>query len=387
METLDEKFNRMKFALKSLLSKQKHLCTTCDVWTCRGQSYLGITVHFIDENYKRQSFVLAFKQLYLRQTYKYLAKNIDAVLKDFELTIDQLTRMVTDGGSALCKMFSRFGEKKDTEIQSTAEFDSDSDDESPSNSTQATNRNGSASTTNRNEDGDDESESDAPTFMQNSSGELFQSEILDFENDSTAQPVDEYFGATANTEKKIVLPPQRRCHSHICNLVCQKFEKELPPNAAKVFKSVYNKLHCLWCICNRSARAKTICKEVLGRVLKVPCETRWNSKFDCIKLIFELLKRDSDFDRNIINVLIRRLKLELKSAHHLQTIEQSDFIVIGKYIAVMEPVACALDTLQGEFNCSQGYILPALLTMKHHISRIETSSNIDIDFKRTMLKV
>lgn len=381
MQTLDQRYNEMKLSLESILAKQKHLCTTCDVWTCRGQSYLGITVHFINENFKRESYALAFKQLYLRQTYDYLAKNIDAALKDFKIRDDQHTHMVTDGGSALCKAFNQFGRKKESEFQEVYEcdFDSDCDDDSSN----------TVTTTTRSDSNDAESESSSnPEFMQNEMGELFQSEILDFDNQQIVENPDNYLGSSASkTQPKIVLPPQRRCYSHNLNLLSQTFEKKLPLNADRAFKAVYNKLHSLWNVCNRSSRAKTICKEVLGRILKVPCETRWNSKFDCVKLVFEIIKQENNFERNMINILIKRLKVELKSANHLQIIEQSDIIVIEKYIKVMEPVAWALDTLQGEYNCSQGYILPVLLTLKHNVNSIEENSNLDKDFKRTMLKV
>lgn len=382
MTTLDDQFQQMKSSLIALLNQQKYLCTTCDVWTCRGQSYLGMTVHFINENFERKSYVLAFRHLYLRQTYDYLAKHIDAVLKEYKIKDEQHTNMVTDGGSALCKMFTEFGRKTGTEILefSECDFNIDSDDDSTT-----------ITTTYRNDNSESEPDSVAEIqpFMQNETGELFQSEILDFHNQPTIENFDDYVGTSSatNTQQQFVLPPQRRCQSHIYNLASQKFEKQLPPNADKVFKSVYNKLHSLWNICNRSSRAKTICKEVLGCILKVPCETRWNSKFDCIKLVLDIIIRDAHFEHNLINVLIKRLKIELKSANHLQTIEQSDVAVIEKYIKVMQPVACALDTLQGEYNCSQGYILPVLLTLKHRLSCIEESSNIDVDFKRTMLKV
>lgn len=289
--------------------------------------------------------------------------------------------MVTDGGSALCKAFKQFGRK---EVQETVEYDcdSDSDDEPLDPST--------ATTTATTQSNDEESE-DTTTiqpFMQNERGELFQTEILDFNNQQTVENVDDYCGAnTSNTQHQIVLPPQRRCYSHLCNLLSQKFEKALPTNADKLFKTVYNKLHSLWSSCNRSSRAKTICKEVLGCMLKVPCETRWNSKFDCVKLVLDIIKREKSFERNLINTLIKRLKVELKSAEHLQLIEQSDLIVIEKYVNIMEPVAWALDTLQGEFNCSQGYILPVLLTLKHRLNSINSSSNLEMDFKNTIVKV
>lgn len=117
--------------------------------------------------------------------------------------------------------------------------------------------------------------------------------------------------------------------------------------------------------------SKTICKAVLGCTLKIPCETRWNSKFDSIKKVYTIITREENHDKNEINILIKRLRTELKSTSHLQLIEKADVLVMRKYINVMGPVAYALDTLQGEFNCSQGLILPVLISMKHRIESIE----------------
>lgn len=62
--TLHAQHIQVKNELIERLSTQKHLCMTTDVWTSHAQSYLGVTIHFINDAYKRESFLLAFKQLY-----------------------------------------------------------------------------------------------------------------------------------------------------------------------------------------------------------------------------------------------------------------------------------------------------------------------------------
>lgn len=78
MSTLNENLKKMKSTLKDILAKQEYLCITCDVWSSRGQSYLGVTVHFLNSDLQktqhRESYVLAFKQLHARQTYVELAQ-------------------------------------------------------------------------------------------------------------------------------------------------------------------------------------------------------------------------------------------------------------------------------------------------------------------------
>lgn len=71
----------------------------------------------------------------------------------------------------------------------------------------------------------------------------------------------------------------------------------------------------------------------------------------------------------------------------LRILTNIDLIVMAQYEKVFTPVARALDILQGEYNNSQGLILPVLLSMKARISAIEESHNIIKDFKTNMLKL
>lgn len=130
MTTLDSEFEIMKTCLKKLLANQKYLCVTADIWTSHAQSYLGVTVHFIDESFVRHSFLLAFKQMKQRQTYDVLAKALDDIFQDFGIAHSQITNIVTDGGSAFCKMFKKYGDQIDSIVIDTNgdEIDGETDD-------------------------------------------------------------------------------------------------------------------------------------------------------------------------------------------------------------------------------------------------------------------
>lgn len=147
--------------------------------------------------------------------------------------------------------------------------------------------------------------------------------------------------------------------------------------------SAYNKLHSLWVLTHRSSLGKSICEEELNCTLQVPCETRWNSKFDAI------YKTSKPEIQPKLNPLIERLKNELtnRTASHLQVIPSSEFFVLVEYLRTMGPIARALNVLQGEINCSQGFILPVIISMNHHITQLDNSTNTARDFKATMLKI
>lgn len=387
MKTLDGEFSKMKTALREILSKQKYLCVTADVWSSRAQSYLGATVHFLNAALKRESYVLAFKQLYSKQTYKELAQEMDAIFKDYGIENSQITNIVTDGGSSFCKMFKIYGDSIDAVVSTY-------DDEE----TEEANENGDDPNANNN--------GTATSFMFDTHGEPFFNEILQFDNvDSNNLPhahsITEqndssdfneansennfmsYFGERADVVDIIKMPPQRRCVSHLLNLLWQYFEKRYLLGIAKtVLCQTLSKLHTLWILTHRSSQAKTICKTILGQILKVPCETRWNSRYDAVKMC-----SIPDIQRNL-NKLIQKLKSDLNcaSSRNLQTLTPNDFAVIEQYVAVLEPVAISLDLMQKEFNSSQGYIMPVLFSMSHRIKQIKESSNIASDFKAAMIK-
>lgn len=379
LSTLDGQFDKMKHKLKAVSTSQKNICVTCDVWSSRAQSYLGMTIHFLNAFFERESFVLAFKRLHDRQTHSQLAKAMHSVFLDFDIEIDKITNVVNDGGSAFCKLFKVYGKDADAEIH-----DQINEDENEIELVT---------------DGDDENSSEtAQLYMRDENGELLSSEIITFEGESTSDTAfdEDDFDLASNAvcneasnnffddvdpEPKIKMPPQRRCVSHKLNLLSSDFLKKLSVAASKAFVTSYGKLHALFVTTHRSSRAKSICKEVLGCVLSVPCPTRWNSQFDAIAKVIKNLAL-----RQKINQLIQRLKNEISSATHLQILTNNDFHVLNEYINVMEPCACALDTLQGDKNCSQGLILPVLISMQHRITQISGESGIAREFKTTMLK-
>lgn len=362
MATLEARFKLMKNALREVLAKQKYLCITTDVWSSRAQSYLGVTVHFINESFVRQSYVLAFKELKLKQTYKELARALNEVFEDYGITKSQITNIVTDGGSAFCKMFKMFGEAVDVTVE------------------------------------DEGDQTDRPIedfdvitpFMEDINGELFASEILDFNAESThgeneliaiIDDFDDYInGEPENIQMKIA--KQRRCVSHLIHLLSKDFSNKLTGLAKSSLIAALNKLHQLWVLTHRSSRAKTICKDILGKCLLIPCETRWNSIYDAVKRCNEPEIQPK------LNKLIETLQKEnVGTAKNMQLLTIHDFTVITNYLKVMESVAISLDKMQAEFNGCQGIIIPILLSMKHHVSQLSESSNIIRDFKSCMLSV
>lgn len=288
MATLNSEYEKMQTSLKEILASQKHICVTADVWTSHAQSYLGATVHFIDKSFKRQSYLLGFKQMKQRQTNDVLAKALDTIFEEFGISHNQITNVVTDGGSAFCKMFKKYGDKVDA-INVNDEIDNDSDMESDGES--------EVDESSINDDRADVEHDACMLTMVDEHGNEFVSEIISFDSEAdgpiiaTANLNDDeeysYFEGQsierAPVVNQIKMPPQRRCISHILNLIGKNFDNQLNGFAKTAYRNTFNSLHSLWAIIRNSSYAKTICKEILGVILKFPTETRWNSRFDCIK--------------------------------------------------------------------------------------------------------
>lgn len=390
MKTLDDRFNLMKIQLVNLLSMQKYLCLTCDVWSSRAVSFIGITVHFIDEQYSRRSYVLSFRELKVSQNYECLASEMSKIIHEYNVHISKVTNIVTDGGSAFCKAFRVFGGREDKHITDPIEElpIENIDDDRPT-------------------DGSITDFENLP-FMAADDGEIFLSNIITLNGDENIHELNENESSTGEDEDNsnffedidcidsrdrnegedapevdIIpldeLPAQRRCLSHLLNLISKDFQKALPKNARAALISAISKLHSLWVCTHRSSEAKRISDEVIGCRFPLPNETRWNALYDAIE------KSSQKDIKPKINFLIQRLVSEAKK-NHLQTLTNNDWCVLTEYLKVMRPVAGSLDRLQAEQNGSQGFILPTLISMKHHISKVDGNA-IAVQFRKTMLEV
>lgn len=388
MKFLKTTFDDMKMKLSQILRKQKYVCVTCDVWSSHAQAYLGMTVHFYNDRLQLESYVLAFRQLKERQTHAVMASEILKVFQEYGIEVKKITNIVTDGGSAFGKAFKVYGVGSDplTEKHHSQNID----DVIPELM-----------------ETEDENEAETIPFMQHEDGELFLSNIIQLDDDvSSGLPADmegesniesnfdeldrsreenffdeihEVSSAELGNSTSVKLPKQRRCLSHLLNLIAGDFVKALSGRAKTAYVKTFSKLQAIWVFPRRSSLAKTICKEVFGCVLIQPNDTRWNSKFDAVKHLFGM--------KDKINLFVEKLKTRMNSAEMIQFLNNDDERLIAAYIKVFEPVAIALDRLQGERNSGQGYILPTLYTMRFIIAEINGGGPITKVFQDIMLSV
>lgn len=267
MKFLKATYDETKMKLTQLLKKQKYICVTCDVWSSHAQAFLGMTVHFYNDQFHLESYVLAFRQLKEQQTHLVMASEIFKVFKEYGIVVEKVTNIVTDGGSAFGKAFKVYGKGNDPLVEKSNQINIDDVD----------------AVTNEIEE---EVTTENIPFMQHEDGELFFSNIFqlddeaddglpsDLDDDSNEESdesehesEEDLFNEIRNARDStnnapVQLPKQRRCLSHLLNLIAKDFVKALSGRAKTAYVKTFSKLQTIWVLPRKSPQAKTICKKV-----------------------------------------------------------------------------------------------------------------------------
>ena len=88
-------------------SQARFICTTADCWSTRRKSFLGVTVHWLNNDLKRKSACLAIRRVVGKCDYEVLAKLLEFIHEEFEITA-KIIATVTDSGSNFVKAFCLF---------------------------------------------------------------------------------------------------------------------------------------------------------------------------------------------------------------------------------------------------------------------------------------
>ena len=111
----------MRANLTAALLQQTFVATTTDCWSARRRSYLGVTVHWIDDvSLVRRSAALACKRLRGSHTFDVLAEALDTVHADYGIRT-KVVKTTTDSGSNFVKAFSVFATDDTSEMSEAAE--------------------------------------------------------------------------------------------------------------------------------------------------------------------------------------------------------------------------------------------------------------------------
>lgn len=159
----------------------------------------------------------------------------------------------------------------------------------------------------------------------------------------------------------VILPDHLRYCSHTLNLIATTDAESALQSASykKLYRQSTAKTSAIWNLTSRSTKAADAAFQIVGNRFLVPCVTRWNSYYDAIKKIV------SCDERKLTDVC---KALELPPLIH------TEVAFLEEYVSVMAPVAAALDILQGEQQCSLGYVLPTLTSLKTKLRNMDLQS-------------
>ncbi|KYN16039.1 hypothetical protein ALC57_11717 [Trachymyrmex cornetzi] len=153
-----------------------------------------------------------------------------------------------------------------------------------------------------------------------------------------------------------LLPTHQRCASHTLHLVATSDILrgiQSSENIKLMYNDIMQKCSTLWKSA-RSPKKYEIIVETLKEALKRPVVTQWNSLFDCFKQLNTLKQK----------LLILFGKLDMSS------LTTNDFIFLEEYVKCTEPIAEALDILQGEADVSYGYLSPTIISARNKLQKV-----------------
>ncbi|XP_057377029.1 uncharacterized protein LOC130698386 [Daphnia carinata] len=349
-------FEKKKMKLKEKLNQAKWLCTTADCWSSRRKSFLGMTIHWISEDFKRESYCLAIRRVQGKCDYDLLARLIESIHEEYDIT-SKVVATVTDNGSNFVKAFRLFSVKVPS-INTVASVDVASDsDQGPAKSSPKAGCSFRQPYENASlvkileEMESDFSESDVEN--EDIAEHLPSDASADFENvdevhEDDAQfcflPLTETLDIKDNAQDIYSLPTHRRCASHSLNLIASK--------------------DMLWKKQNRSTKASDVIQAKLKLLFVVHNETRWNSFFDAVERI---------------RYFIHNKKQELKEVFehfNIPYFRPAEEEYIKEFVKIMRPLADALDVLQADRNVSMGYLLPTLTILKNKLLELKRTPGI-----------
>ena len=154
--------------------------------------------------------------------------------------------------------------------------------------------------------------------------------------------------------EQVILPPHRKCACHLLNLVATTdVQRHMSGTVKKISVQTFSKLSALWNKQNRTTLAAERIKSAFGSMLITPGETRWNSYYDAVSKVNDILSKPdqaAEFDRVCDDLDIKKLLPIHKR-------------FVAEYVRVFKPVCVGLDVLQGDKHVGFGYLLPTLTTM------------------------
>ncbi|XP_058862589.1 uncharacterized protein zgc:161969 isoform X2 [Acipenser ruthenus] len=148
--------------------------------------------------------------------------------------------------------------------------------------------------------------------------------------------------------------PHQRCAAHTLNLVAAKdahdFLSTGPLALKMLFQSTIAKCSALWNKSKMSPQVYALFAE------KATTQLKWN-------LFFRACSKMRSIPEEVLHNICDGLNVE--------RLGETELTFLDEYCSVMEPLACALDILQGESKCFIGYLLPTISALQTKLGAVK----------------
>lgn len=356
--------------LEKTLSKQRWFCLTMDIWSCKNRSFLGVSIHYIDEQtFERNSFVLICQDFPSPHTHEHIAERLQILYHRFSLKPSSIVASVTDNGSNFVCTFKVFGRKMTNLFEELKQSCNSNDDGNLYQSSevdkitdcllQLSDEMGETS--------ESDLENDACDLYDiiNSRDEENEESVTDRNN-----PRDNFDfnyvrnivnNAKLNEDDSLILPNRIPCNTHNLNLIGGVDSWAACKNKAyaKIYTRVFEKLNLLWDASGKQKTSEVIIK-CLGRNFNKPNKTRWNWFYDRTS---EMLR----FDTMKLNFTMMSLQMKPFTSNEIE------FLL--EYKLVLKPIARALDNLQ-QSKAPYGIVLPTLYETNQELNRLKAANSL-----------
>ncbi|XP_020669662.3 uncharacterized protein LOC110090344 [Pogona vitticeps] len=326
-DRIEKRAASMRDTLANRMGAVEYVATTVDCWLDGKRSFLGVTAHWISPTtLKREFAALACKRVKGSLSQHALAKALRDVHMQYRVH-NKVVCATTDSGSNFVKALRVFRGK---EPGDAADGSADEED-------------GGGGSSNDREEAEVE-------FV----------------------PISERLHTGIKAEKEATedfgLPAHQRCVSHTLHLVATQDLEALISDSSensplgpfrKHFSSLMGKCRKLWSKQTQSAQIVQYIHQQCGVCLKLPNKASWNSTFEALKQLNELLstvplKMDAVMDQC-----------------SLARITPAESLVVAEYTEIMGPLAQSLDILQRENGMFMGYLLPTLYNLDRKLQGLE----------------
>lgn len=352
--------------VKNILSKQQWFCLTMDIWSCKTRSFLGVSIHYIDdESFERKSLVLCCEDFPRPHTHQHIAERVQMLYEKFSLMPSSIVASVTDNGSNFVCAFKNFGRTSNF-YQHLRQVCNEDDEENVTRDTDILKITDSLIKLS-DEYGECFFEEDANILYDiiNSSDDELDSSASNQNGFSYGHDWEFIYNNISNEkliENEIIILPNRiPCNTHTLNLIGSVDSLAAHKNRtySKLYETIFEKLNLLWNACGKQQSSQII-KEILGRNLHRPNQTRWNWQYDEISKI-----------TNLDKIKLRVTMMTLNITPFTDT--QITFLL--EYQCVLKPIAVAIDNLQ-QNKAPYGIVLPTLYVVNKQLQKMKNENSL-----------